>query len=451
MAFDFLDDLYNPGPDLRAGGADLLQQKKFIARKFNPPTSPRSSIFTFTEDDLLPISPAGDRYQDPTDPVAFEVSLVFPQDDTIRLNRDIINWRPTSETEAQLAEQQVNDRRIKRVAVTQPFVQTRAQFEESLRRQGLTENVVQATADQREGLQSAITDVEALRTKRGRAKSKQARLQIDKQIATRIDDYKKSAGLNSRIVGLDFRDPKQRQLGQKFSGLGKIQGLETRWVRKDLERQFDGPGIGFKEDDEALRRTRQAIAHELARLEDVPRLEFSVPPSEITLTMARVVFDSNLTQTGFQVEHWGESLDVLQVSGSTGGFYTVVRQTGIGGLNHQLRRGSLAFQQLMALVAIYKSNGFIYHSLAENGGQVNVPAALTKIQFGQHAFIGRFDEFNIVESDTNPFRLNYSFRFTSFATYLYGTDAGSPLVQFDHRSGPVRFNDQQPLIEEGTP
>ena len=396
--FNFLDKLLNPAVDARQG-VDVLGQKKFIAQDYRPPVSPRSTVVLFDQDDLNPVSPAGDRYRSADEPPAFEVSFVFPSEDLVRLNKEYFGHDQLGEVQAARAEAEKKSRQ----------------------RAG-------AIDDSFETFTKTLTRLEA---KRDKVRGRKRKRKVDKEIAEAADEFIKGANADSRIVGIDLRTDQAKASLARWKKLsnenlaGIIIGGNSR-----NDRQIDAPGIGAREDFEQQQRQRREIVDQLILLENTPALTFTVPPKEVSLKMTKVVFDGNLTQAGYQVEHWGDALDTLSIQGSTGGFYSVSQQSGSGGISHRLRRGSRAFQELMALVNMFKSNGYLYHTLNGNAGQVNMPAALIQIQFGLHIFIGRFDEFSITESEDTPFRLEYTIGFTCFETFLYGTDSGEPLVQY---------------------
>ncbi len=402
QGYNFLDKLLNPAVDARLGtGADTAGQKKFIAQAFQPPVSPRSTIVLFDVDDLLPVTPVSDRYRSPDEPPAFEISFVFPTTDLAPIIREFFPGGQLSEVNAAEARAEIEAR--------DPSFSLESAFD------------------------ILVGNLEDLEFKRKKLKRGKDRALVDKVIATEVDNFIKNANNDSRVVALDLRN--RPGLLQRWVKLSKdtLRGLQIGGNFRN-DRQIDAPGIGVKENFEQQSRLRREILEQIQRLESIPALAFTVPPKEISLKMSKILFDGNLTQGGFQIEHWGEALDVLSVSGSTGGFYSVVRQTGCGGLNHQLRRGSRAFQEFMALVTAFKNNGYVYHTLSGNGGQVNLPAALIQIQMGVHTFIGRFDEFSFTETEDKPFSLDYSFTFTSFATFMYGTDSGASQVRFDRRT-----------------
>jgi hypothetical protein len=415
MAFNFLDQLYK-----KERAPDGLTTTSFVAQFYKAPVSPRSTIMLYQEDGLVPKTSAGDRYRSPEEPPAFEVSFVFPRESAVRLARDLLPLYEKSMSDAQ--------ERSARVAAAEGSVASQT-----------------ATAADVLELNALADKVEELDKKIRKTKKKKTKAKYKKQRAKLINDYETKL-IGSSTILLDTRNESHRELNQRWASLGATEGLVVRYFSR-ADRSAEEQAVMEKERAEGAYRIRKEISEALAQLEAIPALTFTVPPNDVALKMGKIIFDGNMTQQGYQVEHWGEALDQLSVSGQTGAFYSVVGATGLGGLNNQLRRGSRAYQELMALVGIYRNNGYIYHTLGGNAGQVNLPAALVKIQMGQHIFIGRFDTFSISEEEGQPFSLTYQFTFTSFLTYLYGTDTPS---SSSSREATPRTSEPEKTIEEGT-
>lgn len=422
MAFDFLDGIFQ---DDKSPSVNLQGHQRFVAQFYQTPTSPRSTVMLYHPDNLLPVSPAGDRYRSQDEPPAFEMSFVFPRE-SLLVSNQLTRLSESSVAEAEAAVKAATEK------LTDP----------------------QASENTRINLRAVAHEVEKLNDKIKKARRSKIKSNLRKERAKLIDDFKQTLGQEggqvtptSGAVYLDTRDPKQRALAEQWSKLKGVGGLEVRHFERS-DRTIEAQAVHEREKAQASDRALREVTDSLRRLERIPALTFTVPPAEVTLKLQKILFDGNLTQQGYQVEHWGEALDVLSVSGRTGGFYTTVG-TGQGGLTNQLRRGSRAFQELMALVSFYRNNGYIYHTLGGNAGQVNVPAALIKIQFGEHIFIGRFDEFSMDETDDQPFSLSYSFTFTSFVTYLHGTDSSSA-GQFRSEATPRTPDGPADTITEGT-
>ena len=429
MAFDFLDQRFRPDD---TPTVSLLGSKRFVAQFYQPPTSPRSTIMLYQPDNLVPASPAGDRYRSSDEPPAFEMSFVFPKESTLRLTDDP---RLNKLSESSLAEAETAAAKVT------------ASLDSQL-----------ASEDVELNLRAVAHDVRALNDKIKKTNKRKVKKALRKERATLINNFKMSLGNEgfqvtpvSGQVFVDTRDPKQLEIVKQWANLKGVEGLQVRHFKRS-DRTAEEQAVAERERAEGAYQARREIAAALSQLESIPALTFTVPPESLSIKFQKILFDGNLTQQGYQVEMWGEALDQVSVSGRTGAFYTVIGDTGIGGLNNQLRRGSRAYQELMALVGLYRNNGFLYHTLGGNAGQVNVPAALIKIQFGQHTFIGRFNEFSMSEEDSQPFSLSYQFTFTSFVTSLHGADSGTETATSQFRAGatPYVIDGNDRSIEEDT-
>ena len=158
-----------------------------------------------------------------------------------------------------------------------------------------------------------------------------------------------------------------------------------------------------------------------------PPLRLLVNPRSVKNSMEKVISDGNWGRNGPIIEHWGENLDKLEGAGKIAAFYSLdVGQTPIGGsaswpgLTRMARNYSTAYQNLLSLYLIYRSNAGIWtqdyiNPQTNSYGQAYVNLAVLGsiyIFYDNILYIGSFDNFTISESDEAPFSLEYSFSFT---------------------------------------
>jgi len=166
-------------------------------------------------------------------------------------------------------------------------------------------------------------------------------------------------------------------------------------------------------------------------------------PSNVSLQYKKLT-NEVFTRAGYVVEHWGEDIDIMSVTGTSSGFYTEQY-----GLTRQYAKNSLAYANLKSLIMLYRNNGILTkenykaeilfndalynksNSKLINGSSVrglsnisfsvtggssirNVPATrrLVGIKYLGNYYYGTFDSFTVSESAADkPFRFDYSFQF----------------------------------------
>lgn len=147
----------------------------------------------------------------------------------------------------------------------------------------------------------------------------------------------------------------------------------------------------------------RAQAEQMAQ---IPSLALMVSPSSMTRSYSKIVSSGNRTRRGFIVEHWGEQLPTLSLDGSTGGFYTWRPGGGRDGLS-TFQEASAAYQQLMTLMAAFRSNGRLFNS----DGTIAIVGAV-QLYYDGVIYEGVLDGFGFGEDENQPFRINYNLTMT---------------------------------------
>lgn len=118
------------------------------------------------------------------------------------------------------------------------------------------------------------------------------------------------------------------------------------------------------------------------------------------------------TRGGHLEQHWGEELDSISCSGSTGAFISVA--SGLSALN---RKGAIAYRKYLDLVALYENNGLVYDQRGNPvfDGGVN-------IHFDSNIYNGYFENLTVSETADNPytFELTWSFKVKSQVRQMGG-------------------------------
>lgn len=146
----------------------------------------------------------------------------------------------------------------------------------------------------------------------------------------------------------------------------------------------------------------------------IPPLVMLVNPSDFEVS-ARKVVNESYAKGGYIVEHWGEELDSIRVSGRTGGFYVgnffFEEKTGLTRIN---AINSAAYQNIMALYLIYKNNGYNYEKQFDRR-RINSVGHI-RMYYDWTTYYGSFRNFRLTEEAEKPFQFTYSFEFVPRAT-----------------------------------
>ncbi len=180
----------------------------------------------------------------------------------------------------------------------------------------------------------------------------------------------------------------------------------------------------------AQQATIMATIAAIQQMQNTPPLKMLVNPQSFKLSAEKIIADSEWSRNGPIVEYWGEQLDKIEGSGKIAAFYAIDQQQistipGVGagpGLTRIARQYSGAYQNFLALWLLYKNNGGIWLAdfINSNTTQTSNLSVLGSIYlfYDNILYLGSFDSFNITESETAPFTLEYNFQFTVRATFL---------------------------------
>lgn len=132
----------------------------------------------------------------------------------------------------------------------------------------------------------------------------------------------------------------------------------------------------------------------------VPDLTFHVNPSEESKSFKKIIHRYR-TRSGWIEEHWGEELDHIAITGSTGTFYHPNY-----GTNTSFRYETLAMINFQEILSLFRNNAVVYGDSGQTLAQGDVV-----ITFDGFKFYGQFANFSWVEDAKNPFRFTFNFNF----------------------------------------
>lgn len=160
------------------------------------------------------------------------------------------------------------------------------------------------------------------------------------------------------------------------------------------------------------RRSKDMMSIELMVDVPVPVLVLLIGPQAMDSTFSKVISETRV-RGGWVLEHWGEDLDQLSASGTSGAF---ISGTNPGGLTRYDRRGTAAFQNIRSLETLYRNNGVNYVSSSNTpelvlGGDLIKSVGSVMITYAGVLWVGRFASFSLEETADKPFCVDWSFQF----------------------------------------
>jgi hypothetical protein len=131
-----------------------------------------------------------------------------------------------------------------------------------------------------------------------------------------------------------------------------------------------------------------------------PFMVMHVNPETLEETYTKLI-NRFVTRGGFVEQHWGEELDAISCSGSTGAFVTI--RSGVSVLN---RKAAIAYRKYLELVALYTNGGSVY----DTRGNIVFHGGIN-LHYNSNIFTGYFENLNVSESADNPFTFRTDFAF----------------------------------------
>jgi hypothetical protein len=129
-----------------------------------------------------------------------------------------------------------------------------------------------------------------------------------------------------------------------------------------------------------------------------------VNPSDLKENFTKKI-EREKTRAGWIEWHWGDELDSISCSASTGTF--VNTQTGLASV---LRRNTIAYSKFLDLKALFHNNGSIY----DDQGAIVLQGGI-RIMYDTGVFTGFFTDFSIEESEDSPFAFELSWSFKTYS------------------------------------
>ena len=151
-------------------------------------------------------------------------------------------------------------------------------------------------------------------------------------------------------------------------------------------------------------------------------LTCQVNPSSFDERMTKKI-ERIQTKGGWVEQHWGEEMDEISASQSTGAFINV--QSGLTGEAYY-QRNTIAFDKFKDLLELYRNNGNVYDSTGDTIFQGSVVINYATAERIEKHYIGRFNNFtyNITVDKPWLYELTWTFKVHSGLEYVSHYSAG---------------------------
>jgi hypothetical protein len=131
-----------------------------------------------------------------------------------------------------------------------------------------------------------------------------------------------------------------------------------------------------------------------------------VNPTSKSEALSKVISEHKVRH-GYKIEHWGDNLRRVSMSGSTLGFYTS------NGLTRFSAEKSESYQEFMKFFRIFLNNGINWVKDPLGGQYVISTVGRVNFIYDSQKYTGSFDNFKLSEDAKSPFTLKYDFEFTA--------------------------------------
>jgi hypothetical protein len=132
----------------------------------------------------------------------------------------------------------------------------------------------------------------------------------------------------------------------------------------------------------------------------IPQITMHIAPSNLSFEYKKIIHREK-TRGGWFEQHWGEELDAVSATASTGSFSIL----GIG-LTTAQRHNSLAKVNFQEIFYLFKNNACVFDP---NGNVISQGEVF--IDYDSFKMWGQFDNFSWQETGDSPYKWNFTFSF----------------------------------------
>lgn len=141
-----------------------------------------------------------------------------------------------------------------------------------------------------------------------------------------------------------------------------------------------------------------------AAVNDTPYVTLVVNPESKTENYGKLK-NEHKVRHGYIVEHWGDELLIISMSGKTSGFYTKHGLTRFNAVNSE------SYTEFMKFFKIFLNNGTNWVTDPHSGQPVISTIGRVNISYDNQKYQGSFNSFTLTEEASLPFLFKYDFEF----------------------------------------
>jgi len=143
----------------------------------------------------------------------------------------------------------------------------------------------------------------------------------------------------------------------------------------------------------------------------VPPLYMQINPHTFNQSFQKKIHRYT-TFIAFIEEYWGDELDTISCSNSTGGF-VLEPEDGIDHLTVCDRTKTISYFKFQDILDLYRNNGNVYDSTGRIVKKGNI-----LLSFDVGVYYGYFENFNYTEDAESPYKFNFDFVFKVEKSYI---------------------------------
>lgn len=132
---------------------------------------------------------------------------------------------------------------------------------------------------------------------------------------------------------------------------------------------------------------------QLESILNTPPLVLLINPTSMSITTSKIQQFTDRSRFGFIFQSWGEDLPYISLNFKCGAFISGGR-----GVSWASRHDSAAWQNFMALLMVFRSNGYIYDTL--DGSQAHLMIGSVSLEYDGKIYFGHIENINYSFDDT---------------------------------------------------
>ena len=172
------------------------------------------------------------------------------------------------------------------------------------------------------------------------------------------------------------------------------------------------------------------IAMQLRGILDAPPLILLINPQSFQVQYTKIQQFQERTRLGYVFQAWGEEQPKITFTARCGAYYSAQR-----GVQRASRADSASWQNLMALFALYRSNGYIVDTVGKSNAHHMVGSL--SIQYDQNIYYGHMDSLSWTEEENQQ---NGGISMEIAFTVSAMTDLAKPSFNVAPMRNPIAMN-----------